>query len=135
MELPEIKSTEKGAIVYIFNSRGCLLLFKRDDEPYEGWWEVPGGKIEKNESTQQAAVREVFEETRIEIKEKDLKPVSVFKSIYSDAVLIAFAIRLDDITTKRKRHEYGWFKIKELPPKTLHGPHEEVYNKFFGKKK
>jgi 8-oxo-dGTP diphosphatase len=40
-----------------------LLLYRKDEEH----WEVPGGKVEENESPTEAAVREAEEEIGVEI--------------------------------------------------------------------
>ena len=39
---------------------------------YKGWWEFPGGKIEKGETSQQALVREIREELTAEIEVGEL---------------------------------------------------------------
>ena len=39
-----------------------ILLLKRGLEPYRGKWAPPGGFVERGESSQAAAVREVWEE-------------------------------------------------------------------------
>ena len=54
-----------GAVV-LRNNR--MLLVKRGRPPSEGLWAVPGGKINLGETLQQAAEREVKEETGIVIK-------------------------------------------------------------------
>lgn len=41
-----------------------LLIYRKDEEQ----WEVPGGKVEEDESPTEAAVREAKEETGIEIE-------------------------------------------------------------------
>lgn len=53
-----------GAIVL---DKGALLLVKRDREPARGQWSLPGGRVEPGETLREAIVREVREETGIEI--------------------------------------------------------------------
>jgi 8-oxo-dGTP diphosphatase len=54
-----------GAI--ITDATGRLLLIKRGHEPEAGRWSLPGGRIEPGESDQQALVREVREETGLQV--------------------------------------------------------------------
>ena len=57
---------------------GAILLIKRKNEPFKGEWAIPGGFVEYNEKTEDAAVREVFEETGLKTKIVDLV------GVYSD---------------------------------------------------
>lgn len=43
----------------------AVLLIKRGTAPRKGEWSIPGGRIEAGESERDAALRELFEETRI----------------------------------------------------------------------
>ncbi len=46
-----------------------ILISKRKNTKFlEGLWEFPGGKIEKNESAEKAIIREIKEETNLDIK-------------------------------------------------------------------
>lgn len=54
-----------GAV--ITDETGRLLLIRRGHEPGKGLWSIPGGRIEPGESDQQAVVREVSEETRLDV--------------------------------------------------------------------
>lgn len=56
-----------GVGVAVINN-GELLLVKRGRGPNAGLWAIPGGKVEWGESMRDAAVREVLEETGIEVK-------------------------------------------------------------------
>lgn len=50
-----------GALV--FDPQGRILLARRANPPAQGAWSVPGGRVEVGETVEQAAVRELFEET------------------------------------------------------------------------
>jgi 8-oxo-dGTP diphosphatase len=55
-----------GAVVR--DDAGRLLLIRRANAPSEGLWSVPGGRVEIGESPAEAAVREVREETGLEVE-------------------------------------------------------------------
>jgi len=44
---------------------GKALLIRRGQEPRRGWWQIPGGYCEHDESIHDAVVREVYEEAGI----------------------------------------------------------------------
>lgn len=54
-----------GALVV---SDGRLLLVRRAKEPFRGWWDIPGGFCEATELPEEAAVREVREETGVHVE-------------------------------------------------------------------
>lgn len=54
-----------GAAALIMNSEGRILLVKHNYGKYN--WELPGGLSEQNESAENKAKREVFEETGLEV--------------------------------------------------------------------
>lgn len=68
-----------GAIVFHNNA---ILLVKRAQPPNSGEWAIPGGKLLTGETLQQAAEREIFEETSVQIKAKE--PVYTFDLIQHD---------------------------------------------------
>ena len=57
-----------GACVAIWRA-DTILLAKRSRAPSAGLWAMPGGLVEIGETLEQAAKREVFEETALEIDE------------------------------------------------------------------
>ncbi|MHA2020587.1 MAG: NUDIX domain-containing protein [Candidatus Thorarchaeota archaeon] len=55
-----------------------LLLVKRGREPFKDRWALPGGFVEYGETVEETAVREVLEETGVQIKLEDIL------GVYSD---------------------------------------------------
>ena len=68
-----------GAVVF---HQGAVLLVKRGKPPALGEWAIPGGKIHLGESLQQAAEREIREETGITIRAG--QPVFAFDLLEQD---------------------------------------------------
>ena len=55
-----------------------ILLCKRNNQgSFPGMWSIPGGKLEENETTQEGAKREFFEETAVDISDMDLQFVGL----------------------------------------------------------
>ena len=59
--------TEVAAGILLDQSGRYLLGQRPEGKPYAGYWEVPGGKIEKDESVFEALKRELQEELGIDI--------------------------------------------------------------------
>src|SRR4051794_4407806 len=55
-----------GAVVH--DAAGRLLLIRRGQEPSRGLWSLPGGRVEPGETRAEAVVREVREETGLEVR-------------------------------------------------------------------
>lgn len=76
---PDLPRVAVGAIVF---KDGKVLLVRRAKPPSEGLWAIPGGSVELGETLQQAAEREIFEETGVVIRAK--QPVYTFDIIEKD---------------------------------------------------
>jgi 8-oxo-dGTP diphosphatase len=73
---PPVPCVAVGALVI---KAEAVLLVKRGKAPSEGKWAIPGGSVELGETLQQAAEREIFEETGIRIRAAE--PVYTFDFI------------------------------------------------------
>lgn len=111
-----------------------VLLIKRGNEPYKNCWAFPGGFLEENETLEEAAKRELKEETGLE--PLYLQEIGSFSSVNRDprgrVISTGFyciipptakeqAIAGDDAA------EAQWFPITELP--TLAFDHAEIFNR------
>jgi 8-oxo-dGTP diphosphatase len=50
------------------DERGRLLLVRRANDPGRGRWSLPGGRVERGETDQQALIREMQEETGLTVQ-------------------------------------------------------------------
>ncbi len=69
-----------GAILF---DRGRVLMAQRGRQPLMGFWSLPGGALELGETLHQAVVREVREETGLDVEPLGL--FEIFERIMPDA--------------------------------------------------
>lgn len=99
-----------------------ILLVQRRSEPYRGWWALPGGFIEEDETLEQAATRELEEETGVELAVCDVVQLQAYSHPDRDprtrVISVAFfapvppdtrAVAGDDAA------ETDWFCLDKLP--------------------
>jgi 8-oxo-dGTP diphosphatase len=78
-EYPERPVVGIGGVV-IENDQA--LLIRRGSEPLKGHWSIPGGTLELGESLQEGVVRELREETGLEVRV--LEVIEVFDRIFRE---------------------------------------------------
>ncbi len=106
----------------IWNGRGDVLLIRRSEEPRKGQWSLPGGKVEFGETLAAAVLREVREETGLEVEILGL--VDVAETIRDASVgaaddhfvLIDYGVRVVSGTAAAASDaaEARWFTLDEL---------------------
>ena len=118
-----------GALVT--DDDGRLLLIRRAHDPFDGHWDIPGGFCELRELPEAAAVREVREETGLEIETGgllgmwlddygDTGVVTLNVYFHARAVGGTLALEVGEVA------EIGWFAADELPGELAFPDHERL---------
>ena len=71
----------------LHNTRGEILLGKRNNKPAQGYWFVPGGRIRKNETIDHAIERIAEKELGLNLKRNEMTLLGVYDHIYEDNYL------------------------------------------------
>jgi 8-oxo-dGTP diphosphatase len=108
-----------GAIVIC---HGRILLEKRRNEPGKGKWSIPGGLVELGEGAEQTAIREVWEETNLEVEKPELidvvNNVELVKNgkVKYHFVIIDYLVKLKGGTLKASSDaaELRWVKLDKV---------------------
>ena len=114
-------------IIKVGNEALILKRGKKSNNP--NLWNFPGGGVEKNEAIKTSAVREVWEEAGIRIKESDL--IFTHREEKSKRILYFYTVEMKKKPTVKINKEsakYKWTTWDDFP-KNLHKP-----TKFFFKK-
>ncbi|WP_372916928.1 NUDIX domain-containing protein [Salegentibacter sp.] len=116
----EIAVTVDIAIFCNANNKINVLLIKRKNDPFKGQWAIPGGFVEEDENLEDAAKRELAEETGIKVK--TIEQVKAFGAPGRDprgrTISIAFLGWIDcedNPVAGDDAAEAKWFELDDLP--------------------
>src|SRR5271157_1822869 len=120
-EFPRPAVTADCAIFTKKNNSWYILLIERKNMPFKGFWALPGGFLEMDETLEQCAQRELFEETGL--RDIHLKQVHAFSDLERDprgrTVTVLFYGFADYSEVKPKAGDdaknINWFPLDELP--------------------
>ncbi len=108
-----------------------VLLIERGIEPFKGQWAFPGGFVQMDETTEEGAKRELFEETGL--KNVFIEQLFTFSDVNRDprgrVISVAYyslvnlrnhvAVAGDDAAKAK------WFSVKDIP--SLAFDHEKIF--------
>jgi 8-oxo-dGTP diphosphatase len=143
--MPEKKRPGVGIGIMIMKDNK-VLLGKRHDDPDKadselhgaGTWTMPGGKLHFLETPEQGAIREVKEETGLDITKDDLKLISLGNEMVEDAHFLTLGFLCENIDGTPKALEpdeittWEWFDLDSLP-KPLFFPTERMLKNYLAK--
>lgn len=95
-----------------------VLLIHRARQPHRGLWVAPGGKLEPGESPHEGAVREIREETGLEIELPRLRGVVTEVSARPDYQWLLFLFRAGQFSGSLRASDEGelvWCPLDRMP--------------------
>jgi colanic acid biosynthesis protein WcaH len=109
------------------NTKGEYLLGFRTNRPAKNYWFVPGGRIQKDESINDAFLRLTKEELGLAIKRSDTLFLGPFEHFYQDYVfgnehtthyvVLAYTLMLDIALSDlpdAQHSKYQWFSAEDM---------------------
>lgn len=118
-----MKQVRVGVGVFIVKDDGAFLMYQRRGSHGHGEWSTPGGHVEFGETWRQCAVREVKEETGLDIAEKNVELVGItddfFNSDNKQYVTVIAKVKWNGQKPKQmepnKGSEWEWRTLENLP--------------------
>ena len=100
-------------LIVVFNKNLDKGLFCiRAKEPYKGLYNFVGGKVEENESNEDAAYRELFEETGISSNDVELDHFMDFNYYkYGNNLQVYYGILKHEVTLVEEKNKLEWVSI------------------------
>ncbi len=118
----------------VVDPEGRILLCRRAEPPRTGFWTLPGGFMECNESLQMAAARETREETGIHLDSDQLRFYAVTSLVDISQVYVGFVTALPDSATPvcgEECQEVRFFPEDEVPWEELAYADIKRYLRYF----
>ncbi len=103
------------AVGVIYRQQQIFLTRRAADVHQGGKWEFPGGKVEAQESVQQALTRELREEVAIEVQA--CQPLIVIEHDYGDKQVCLEVFMVDDFQHEpcaQEGQQQAWVHVNQL---------------------
>lgn len=117
---PHIFVTVDVVVTRRYEGEIQILLIQRKNEPFQNYWALPGGFVDKNEHIEAAAKRELLEETNIQLFQ--VKQIGAFGDPNRDprhhTLSVAYYGEVDALAEAKAQDDaksVQWFSLNELP--------------------
>lgn len=121
-------------VIYKKEKLNFVLLIKRKNSPFKNKWALPGGFVEMNETLEESAIRELYEETTI--KCKTLKQFAAYGNPGRDPrgrtvsiVYYCFLNKKIKPTASDDASEAQWVSFDKIPETAF--DHEIILKEFY----
>jgi len=123
-----------ASCLIVVDSRNRLALVKRSVAPKKGYWCLPGGFMELGETPEEAALRELEEETGLTGKtDRLLGVMSMPNAQYHTVLMVAYLVReyIGTLVPGDDASEAAWFSHRDLP-EIAFTSHSHYIMEYFG---
>jgi len=117
------------AVAVILMKENQIVLVKRKFEPHKGGWSLPAGFMEYDETAEDTAIREVKEETNLDIRITELFGIYPgFDDPRVHVVLIAYWGEIVDghLVPGDDAEEVNFFPLNQLPGNIAFSAHRTI---------
>lgn len=124
------------AVCVLLQKNGKVLLHRRYNTGYaDGLYDLPSGHIDQGELPTVAAIRELKEETGVDVHIEDLKFITtLYKDSHNPYVYFLFAARTwtgePRIMEPHACDDMQWFSFDEMPENILFYMKDSIVNYF-----
>ena len=113
----------KRVVVYvdgIYVKDKKILVLKRSNEPFKGFWHVIGGKVKDSETLREALIREFKEETNLDVQIGEIIAGRFEETFDQKKIIVAFKITSTKgkIKLNSESEEFKW--VKKFPPNSVY---------------
>jgi len=106
----------KAVVGVLRNESGQILIAKRQDHQFmAGFWELPGGKIESDETTEETIIRELNEELGVKVNTLSLH--QTMQHTYADRMVDLCIYNIDQYQNTPlgiEGQQIAWVSVQEL---------------------
>lgn len=130
----KLKSVVHYSDMLVLNKENKLLLLKRnsEDDMFPSQWCLPGGHVDPGEEHKSASIRELAEETLIEVKEENVNKAGEYINKKVHIEYYRTYIDSANLVLNNREHEcYEWVDINVLEKYDLILNLRETLNKIF----
>ena len=117
MQIIEVKNQLVSTIALIDDENKILIGKRPVGKVFENLWEFPGGKVKKNETVEQALIRETKEEINIDLSKNCIAPLffSTYENENVNIIILLFISRKWNLEPICNFHtELRWVKANNL---------------------
>lgn len=115
------QNPSSATAAFILNSKGELLVARRGKEPAKGTLDLPGGFVDNGESGEQGIIREIKEETGLDIPEVEylfsIPNIYRYSGMDIHTLDMFYLCRVDDNATVHAADdaaELSWVPLQEV---------------------